>query len=102
MSKKPRLPTIKYHLHGKAEQLEVVFVDGEVWLTQKQISDLYHLQLSTINEHLKKITAEDGPYPRSRYMRKFKTTGKDGKLYDVVYYRLEVAEQLGRRSRRQA
>ncbi|MBQ6450176.1 hypothetical protein IJJ08_04755 [bacterium] len=102
MPNKPRLPTIKYHLHGKSQQLEVAFVDGEVWLTQTQISDLYRLQLSTVNEHLKKITTEDGPYPRSRYMRRLKTAGKDGKIYDVVHYRLEVAEELGRRSRRQA
>lgn len=93
-------PVIKYKLRGRAEPIEVVFTDGEVWLTQRQIVDLYKLQLSTVNEHLKKITVDDGPYPASRYVRRFRRPGPDGKSYDTVHYRLEVVEQIGQRTRK--
>lgn len=96
----PQPQFMKYRLWGKKEPITVVFCEGEVWLNQKQISELYKLQLSTVNEHLKKITVADGPYPAEQYVRRFKAPGRDGKLYDVVHYRLEVAEALGKRTRK--
>jgi len=93
---------IKYRLWKNRQPVTVVFGDGEVWLSQAQIADLYKLQLSTINEHLRKLTLETGPYPASEYVRRFRTPGRDGKTYEVTHFRLEVAEALGKRTRKAA
>ncbi len=91
---------IKYRLWNNRRPITVVFADGEVWLNQNQVAELYKLQLSTVNEHLRKITVSDGPYPAKHYARRFRTPGKDGKLYEVWHYRLEAVEALSSRTRK--
>ena len=90
---------INYQLQGKCAAVPVIFYQGEVWLTPRQISDLYKIQPSTVSEHLKKIVASR-EFPKEEYVHKFKSPGYDGKLYETAHYRLEVVEELGRRTRK--
>ncbi len=39
-------------------KVEVILENGNIWLTQEQISKLYNKAKSTINEHIKNIYAE--------------------------------------------
>ncbi len=94
-----RPQVISYQLQGRGGRMPVYFWQGEVWLHPRQIAELYRLQPSTINEHLKRITATHD-YPECEYVHKFPSAGNDGKVYVTAHYRLEVVEELGRRTRK--
>lgn len=79
--------------------MPVIFYDGEVWLSQKQIASLFGTRLSTVNEHLKKIVGSQ-QFPVEQYSHLFKVKSSDGKQYEVAHYRLEVVEEIDRRVRR--
>ena len=72
-----------------------------VWLTQKQLSDLYQVSVTTINGHLRTLF-QDGELQADRTIRKFRIVAREGarnveRLTD--HYNLEVILQLGYRVR---
>jgi hypothetical protein len=77
-------------------------LQGEtVWLTQKQLADLYQVGVPTINGHLRAIF-QDEELPAERTIRKFRIVAREGarnveRLTD--HYNLEVILQLGYRVR---
>ena len=77
-------------------------LSGEsVWLTQKQLADLYQVSVSSINGHLRTIF-QDGELSADRTIRKFRIVAREGardveRLTD--HYSLEVILQLGYRVR---
>ena len=75
-------------------KVEVILEEENVWLTQEQISKLYNKAKSTINEHIKNIFDEN-ELNRNAVVRKFRTTAKDGKSYNVNYYNLEMIIAIG-------
>lgn len=89
----------KVRLHLKLEATE----GGEptLWLTQKQLSELYEKTPPTINEHLKNIYAE-GELAPDATIRKFRIVAMEGKR-DVErlldHYNLEAVLAVGYRVR---
>ena len=75
-------------------KVEVVLEEENVWLTQEQISKLYNKAKSTINEHIKNIFDEK-ELDKDAVVRKFRTTAKDGKSYNVNYYNLDMIIAIG-------
>ena len=75
-------------------KVEVILEEENVWLTQEQIRKLYNKAKSTINEHIKNIFDEN-ELNRNAVVRKFRTTAKDGKSYNVNYYNLEMIIAIG-------
>jgi hypothetical protein len=74
-----------------------VRIEGEtVWLTQAQLVELFASSKANINEHIKHIF-EEGELSRDSVVRKFRTTAKDGKNYDVEHYNLDLIISLGYR-----
>ena len=57
---------------GKSD-VNAVYCDENVWLTQKMMGLLYNVETHTINYHLKKIFA-DGEVDESAVIRKFRIT----------------------------
>ena len=68
-------------------KVEVILEEENIWLTQEQISKLYGKAKSTISEHIKNIFDEK-ELNKNSVVRNFRTTAKDGKLYNVSYYNL--------------
>lgn len=62
---------------GKSD-VNAVYFDENVWLTQKMMGLLYNVETNTINYHLKKIFA-DGEIEEESVIRKFRITAADGK-----------------------
>jgi hypothetical protein len=58
--------------------VNAVYFDENVWLTQKMMGLLYNVETHTINYHLKKIFA-DGEIDEGAVIRKFRITAADGK-----------------------
>ena len=93
-SHQPRF--IKYRVVGQDTSFKLAFFDGEVWVTQKQMADIFSLKLATINSHLKRIWREN-KYPEAEYSHLFTITANDGKQYQVWHYRLEILEEIERK-----
>lgn len=67
-----------------------------IWLTQKEIANLYNKARSTVAEHIKKIFT-DLELDSNSVCRKFRQTSLDGKNYNVVFYNLDVILAVGYR-----
>lgn len=78
---------------GKTK-IDVIMVDGTVWLSQAQLCELYQSSKSNISEHIKNIFI-DGELQADSVVRKFRTTAKDGKNYNVLHYNLDMIISLG-------
>ncbi len=76
--------------------LEVHLDHETVWLTQKQMSELFDKDVRTVNEHVKNIFKE-GELDDSSVIRKFRITAADGKSYDTAHYNLDVIISVGYR-----
>ncbi len=81
---------------GKTK-LDVTLEDETIWLSQKQLCDLYNKSKSTISEHLKAIF-EDEELDRKATVRNYRTVQKEGDRdveRDIEYYNLDVIIALG-------
>ena len=70
-----------------------------VWLSQKQMAELFDKSIKTINEHIKNIYKE-GELEENSTIRKFQTVQKEGKREvqrDISYYSLDVIISVGYR-----
>lgn len=79
--------------NGKVK-LDVMLENETIWLSQKQLCELYGKSKSTISEHIKAIF-EDEELDRNSVVRFFRTTASDGKNYDVEHYNLDMIIALG-------
>lgn len=77
-------------------ELNVHLSKETVWLTQAQLSDLFNKNKSSISEHISKIFS-DGELDKDSVVRNFRTTGKDGKIYNVNHYNLDLIISVGYR-----
>ncbi|HAV10535.1 MAG TPA: hypothetical protein DCX22_02830 [Dehalococcoidia bacterium] len=77
-------------------RVEVTYQDETFWLTQKQISGLFGVDVRTINEHLKSIFKSEELQPDS-VIRKIRTTAADGKKYLTNFYNLDAIIAVGYR-----
>lgn len=74
-----------------------VHLDAEtVWLTQKQMAELFDKDVRTVNEHIRNIFKE-GELGEASVIRKFRITAADGKSYDTAHYNLDVIISVGYR-----
>ena len=77
-------------------KLEVRLEKETVWLTQKQMAELFNKGIPTINEHIKNIFKE-GELAENSVIRNFRITASDGKTYDTKFYNLDVIISVGYR-----
>lgn len=85
-----------YQSENGMTKIDVKIIDETVWLTQAQLCELYQTSKSNISEHIKHIF-EEGELQQEAVVRKFRTTGADGKNYNVVHYNLDMIISLGYR-----
>ena len=76
-------------------KLEVNVKDETVWLTLEQMSKLFERDKSVISRHIKNIF-KDNELDYS-VVANFATTAKDGKVYQVEYYNLDMIISVGYR-----
>lgn len=74
--------------------INAIYLDEDVWLTQKMIGLLFGVAPSTINYHLKRILA-DKEVDESAATRKFRITAADGKNYNATHYNLSAIIAVG-------
>ncbi|TGZ98370.1 virulence RhuM family protein [Rodentibacter pneumotropicus] len=76
--------------------IDVQFDEETVWLSLDQISTLFERDKSTISRHIKNLFNEGELIPNS-VVANFATTARDGKIYQVDYYNLDVIISVGYR-----
>lgn len=87
--------------HDGATRLQVRLDGQTVWLTQRQLADLYQVSVPTINEHLKNIYGEGElqPDPTIRQFRIVQTEGQREVSRQIDHYSLDVILAVGYRVR---
>ena len=80
---------ILYQSEDGRTKLNVRLEGHTVWLSQKQLTELYGKAKGTISEHIKHIF-EDGELEEISVVRYFRTTATDGKSYEVAHYNLDM------------
>lgn len=85
-----------YQSENGMTKIDVKIVDETVWLTQAQLCELYQTSKSNVSEHIKHIF-EEGELEKESVVRNFRTTGADGKNYNVIHYNLDMIISLGYR-----
>lgn len=58
-----------------------------IWLSLKQLAELFERDKSVISRHLKKIFTE-GELVENAVVANYATTVADGKIYEVTYYNI--------------
>ena len=82
-----------------AAKLEVRLVDETVWLTQRQMSDLFGKDVRTISEHIRNIY-DEGELAADPTIRNFRIVQPEGQRQverDVAHYNLDVIISVGYR-----
>ena len=74
--------------------VNAIYADENVWLSQKMMGVLYQVEPHTINYHLKKCFA-DGELDEASVIRNFRITASDGKTYDTKHYNLKAIIAVG-------
>lgn len=77
-------------------RIEVIFNSETFWMSQKRIADLYNVDVSTINYHLKEIF-KSGELSENAVIRKIPITANDGKDYNTLIYNLDAIIAVGYR-----
>ena len=77
-------------------KLEVNLKDETVWLTQKQMAELFDKDRRTITRHIQNIY-RDGELEENSVCSFFEHTAEDGKNYKVQYYNLDMIISVGYR-----
>jgi hypothetical protein len=92
----PGSEIILYQTEDGRTLLEVKLENETVWLTQKQLAELFQKDVRTINEHIQNIL-EEGELNENSVIRNFRITAADGKSYDTKHFNLEVIIAVGYR-----
>ena len=74
--------------------IKVRVQNGDVWLTQKAISQLFDVDRSVVTKHLSNIFKE-GELDENSVCAKFAQTADDGKTYNYKFYSLEAIIAVG-------
>ncbi len=74
--------------------VNAIYAEENIWLSQKMMGLLYDVNVRTINEHLQTIFA-DNELQEDSVIRKFRITATDGKNYDTQHYNLSAIIAVG-------
>jgi len=97
----PPLPMEIFTSEDGSIRLQLKVVDDTLWLTQRQMADLFEKSPPTISEHLKNLY-EEGELEPEATIRKFRTVAREGtrdveRLLD--HYNLDAVLAVGYRVR---
>lgn len=87
---------ILYTTDSGSVNVQVQYEDGTFWLTQKRMSELFGVDVRTINYHLKEIF-QSNELQEDSVIRKIRITAGDGKNYLTNFYHLDAIIAVGYR-----
>ena len=81
----------------RLKEFEVRFEKGDLWLTQKAISELYNIDRTLVTKHLKNVF-DNNELDKNSVCAIFAHTATDGKKYKINYYNLDAVISVGYRA----
>lgn len=72
--------------------------DGNIWMNQNQMAELFATSIPNISMHISNILKE-GELQQDSVIKEYLTTASDGKNYNVTFYSLEMVLAIGFRVR---
>lgn len=72
--------------------------DGNIWMNQNQIAELFDTSKQNVSLHIINILKE-GEISQNSVVKDYLTTASDGKKYEVTFYSLEMILAIGFRVR---
>ena len=99
---KPKLPIVRssaaeyltFIAGSGTSDVNAVYADENIWLSQKMMGKLYDVETHTVNYHLKQVFA-DNELLEASVIRNFRITAADGKSYDTKHYNLSAIIAVG-------
>lgn len=88
-----------YQAEDGSLKTEVPIHDDTVWLTQKQMAELFNKNIRTINEHIQNVYSEQELTPDAT-IRKFRIVREEGQRMvgrDIEHYSLDTIISIGYR-----
>jgi hypothetical protein len=85
-----------YETDDNTAKVSVRLEEETVWLTQKQLAEIFDTTKQNIGQHIKNIIEED-ELDRNSVVKFFFTTAVDGKNYNTEHYNLDMIISLGYR-----
>jgi hypothetical protein len=89
-------PFLFYASPDGTVRVRVLVEDETVWASQRGMSEIFGVEVPTINYHLKEIFAS-AELDEQSVLRKFLTTASDGKSYETGFYSLDAIISVGYR-----
>lgn len=74
--------------------VNAIYADENVWLSQKMLALLYNVEVNTINYRFQKAF-KTGELDGNSVIRIFRITASDGKEYDTKHYNLKAIISVG-------
>src|ERR1035441_1206349 len=92
----PTTDLMLYQTEDGRTKIDVRLQDDTVWLSQKQMSELFQKDVRTVNEHIQNLF-EEKELAEDSVIRNFRITAADGKIYETMHYNLDVVISVGYR-----
>lgn len=89
-------PIIIYQDSANNPAINIRLENETLWLTQRQIAELFDKDRSVITKHIKNIF-EEGELVENAVCAKIAHTANDGKTYETLYYNLDMIISVGYR-----
>jgi hypothetical protein len=86
---------ITYQSDTISNQIDVIIEDEMLWLNRNQIAILFDRDIKTIGKHINNALKEE--LSDVSVVANFATTAKDGKIYQVAHYNLDMILSIGYR-----
>lgn len=86
-------------ISGRRKNMQIRYEDGDIWLSQKMMSQIFKVEVSTINYHIKNIFKTSELFEEST-IRKFEIVQKEGDrevMREVEHYKAQMAITIGYR-----
>jgi len=96
MKKIPDNQIAFYQAPDGSVNIEVLYAEENIWLTQKKMAELFDTSVPNINIHLKNIL-DSQELDQNSVIKNFLITASDGKNYNTKMYSLEAIIAVGYR-----
>src|SRR3989338_163752 len=96
MSSESKGQIVIYQAKDKKVELQVKLEQETVWLTQKQIAELFKSERSVVTKHLRNIFISK-ELDKESVCAKIAHTAQDGKAYQTTFFNLDAIISVGYR-----
>lgn len=87
-----------YHTADGKAAVSLYARDGNVWMNQSQLAELFATSVPNISTHISKIL-KDKELDKNSVVKDYLTTAADGKQYKIIFYALDMILAIGFRVR---